>query len=153
MFQTGISIAEDVDMWLRIGYRYPKVGFSAHPLSIYHLTVSNSLMTANRDSSIYTAFIQRHFEIARNEGVINEFVPAANAIMRRWIRGMLFEGGKSEIRVLLKQFPQAFSAFYRSLIFVLTIFPKVTTAILHLLSKVSRTLRLRRRLTRPPLKK
>ncbi|MBL7215323.1 MAG: glycosyltransferase [Phycisphaerae bacterium] len=152
MFNTDISLAEDMDLWLRIGYHYPKVGFLAKPLSIYHLTVSNSLMTAGHSKSLYAAFIERHFDIAESEGVLDEFVPAAGAIMRRWIRGMLFEGGKEEIRQLLRQFPQAFSPLYRGLIYGLTVFPKMTAALLHLLSTMIRRLRMRRRLTRPPVK-
>ena len=152
-FPIDISLAEDLDMWLRIGYRYPKVGFSPKPLSIYHLRVNDSLMTASRSQSLYAAFIERHFEIAETEGVLDDFLPAAGAIMRRWIRGMLFEGSKDEIRRLLNRFPQAFSPFYRGLIYVLTIFPTVTAFFLHLLSKLIRILHLRRRLKRPPQKR
>jgi glycosyltransferase involved in cell wall biosynthesis len=152
VFNTDISLAEDVDMWLRIGYRYPTVGFIPESLSIYHLIVSNSLMTASRSKKLYSAFMERHFNLSKAEGVLDEFMPAARAIMRRWIRGMLFEGNKDEIRQLMQQFPQAYSFFYRGLIYGLTVFPTLTASLLHLLSKIIRTLKLRRRITRQPVK-
>ncbi len=153
MFPTEISLAEDVDMWLRIGYRFPKVGFLSRPLAIYHLTVSRSLMTARRSPALYVDFIQRHMQIAEAAGVLDEFQPAAGAIMRRWIRGMLFEAGKKEIRQLLSSFPYAFSPLYRRVIYTVTICPSLTASFLHLLSLCIRRVKLNRRLKRRPQKR
>lgn len=152
LFNTQLPVAEDLDLWLRIAYRYPKVGFVSQPLAVYHLTVTNSLMTASCPKSLYADFIKRHFDIAKTEGVLDELVPAAGAIMRRWIRGFLFQAQKEEIRELLTRFPNAFSSFYRSLIQGLTAFPMLTASCLHLLSKIIRALKLSRRLKRRPVK-
>ena len=150
MFCTDLSLGEDLDLWLRIGYRYPQVGFIPESLSIYHLTVPDSLMTAARSQSLYTRFIDRHFDITQSAGKREDFVPAAGAIMRLWIRGMLFEGRKAEIRELLNRFPGCFSRGYRLLLTALTIFPNLTLSGLRLLSGVVRIFRLRRRVTRRP---
>lgn len=152
LFCTTLPKANDIDMWLRIAYRYPQVGFSCEPLAIYHLSTENSIVKKYRTTAVYTDFMDRHFEIAQTEGVLPQFLPAAGTIIRRWIRGMLFEGRKEDIRVLLNRFPQAVSPLYRSFIYALTVFPGGTAAVLHLLSKIIRRFRLRRRLTRPPQK-
>lgn len=150
LFCPELPIAEDIDLWLRIAYRYPQIGFLPQPLSVYHLTVSNSLMTSKRSESLYKMFIRRHFELAGAQGVLEHFLPAGGAIMRRWIRGMLFQGRRDEIRELVNQFPRSFSPGYRAMIYALTAFPALTVSFLRILSKLVRSLKLRRRLTRPP---
>jgi glycosyltransferase involved in cell wall biosynthesis len=149
-FSVDLSLAEDIDLWLRIAYRYPRLGFSAEPLGVYHLSPENSLMKKCRKSVIYTDFIQRHLALAQQQGVLCQFKPAAGFMMRRWIRGMLFSGRKSEIRELLSRFPGSFSFFYRILMYGLTVFPGLTVWTLKLTSRIVRALKLRRRVTRRP---
>lgn len=152
LFCTDLPIAEDIDLWLRIAYRHPKVGFTSRPLSIHHLLESNTLMTSKYPVSLYIDFIRRHFQIAQNEDAVEQLKPAAAAIMRRWIRGMLFKGCKKEIREFLVEYPQCFSAFYRSIVYLLTAFPIMTAWLLRTGSMGVRTLKVRRRLTRRPPK-
>jgi len=152
VFQRELPVAEDIDLWLRIAYRYPSVGFSCEPLAIYHLSTENSLMKKQRDVAIYADFMDRHLKLAKQEGVLKNFYPAAGAIMRLWIRGMLFQGHRDGIRELLKRFPRAFSAGYCGLIYLLTVFPVLTVLVLRGFSKIIRTLKLRRRVTLPPQK-
>lgn len=149
-FDVELPIAEDLDMWLRIAYVYPPVGFLCQPLAIYHLTVSNSLMVSCKPPKLYGEFMQRHFRLAGEQGCMQTFLPAASAIMRRWIRSLLFRGCRREIRELLKRFPEAFSFGYRAAVYVLTAWPRLTESLLRILSKVTRKLKLRRKLTRPP---
>lgn len=150
LFDVELPIAEDLDMWLRIAYVNPQVGFLCQPLAIYHLTVCNSLMVSSKPQRLYAEFMQRHFRMARAQGCMQTFLPAARAIMHRWIRGMLFRGRSAEIRELLKCFPEAFSLPYRTAVHMLTACPGLTERLLRFFSKVVRKLRLRRKLTRPP---
>ena len=150
IFNTNLPIAEDVDVWLRIAYPYPTVGFSAEPLAIHHLSPENSLMKQVRRAGLYTGFIERHIALAQKEKMVGEFKPAAAFMMRRWIRGMLFEGRKAEIRELLNRFPRFFSPGYRCLMYVATVFPALTVSGLRLISRIIRALKLRRRVTRRP---
>jgi glycosyltransferase involved in cell wall biosynthesis len=152
LFSTDLPKANDIDMWLRIAYRYPAIGFSSEPLAIYHLSPANSIVKKYRKTAIHADFMTRHFQLAESQGVLDPFLPAAGAIMRRWIRGMLFEGRKEEIRELLTRFPQAFTPFYRGLIGMLTLCPSLTARLLHGLSKGIRAGRFRRRVTRRPAK-
>ena len=149
-FCAEFPIAEDIDLWLRIAYRYPKIGFSSEPLATHYLFSENTLMTTNRQTGLYARFMERHLSISAQQGVLEQFRPAAAFTMRRWIRGMLFSGRKAEIRQLLSRFPQLCSVGYRLVIYSLTAFPSLTVGGLRLLSKVVRTLKLRRRVTRRP---
>ncbi len=151
-FQAGLQMAEDMDMWFRIACRHPRVGFSPEPLAVYHLSTKSSLMKTQKNAAVYAAFMERHAEFARQGGVLDDFLPAAGAVMRLWIRGMLFEGRKDQIRRLLRQFPQCFSVRYRGTIYSLTVFPSLTVSVLRMLSKIIRTLKLRRRAVPKPSK-
>ena len=149
-FRVGQLKANDIDMWLRIAYRYPAIGFSCEALAIYHLSIADSIVKKYRRAAVYTDFIKRHLAIATEAGVLVQFRPAAGFMMRRWIRGLLFGGRKTEIRQMLQQFPECFSIGYRMLIYSLTVWPPLTAFALRLLSKIVRTLKLRRRVVAPP---
>ena len=139
-------------MWFRIAYRHPAIGFSPEPLAVYHLSVPGSIVKKYRKVPVYAAFIERHFDLAKQAGAVDAFRPAAAFIMRRWIRGMLFEGRKDEIRELTSRFSECFSTRYRALIYLLTIWPGLTRVTLRLLSRIVRTFHLRRRVVPPPPK-
>ena len=153
MFNAHLPVAEDQDLWLRIAYRYPKVGFLPQPLVIYHIGVPDSLMRAYRPESLHVSFIDRHLRIAQAENMLDAFQPAAAFMMRRWVRGMLFEGRKAEIRESLNRFPILFSFFYRRAVYLLTIFPTFTAGLCHGLSRFIRFFRLRRKVVRKPSKR
>jgi glycosyltransferase involved in cell wall biosynthesis len=150
LFCTDLPKANDIDMWLRIAYQYPAIGFSCEPLAVYHLSVADSIVKKYRTNAVHADFIQRHLAFAQQKGALEQFEPAAAFMMRRWIRAMLFEGRKAEIRELLKRFPKIFSPVYCGLIFALTVFPDLTASCLRLLSRIIRRLKLRRRVTRRP---
>lgn len=152
-FNADLPMSEDQDLWLRIAYRYPKVGFSPQPLVIYHMGVPNSLMRIHRPESLHISFIGRHLKIAQTENMLDTFLPAAAFMARRWIRGMLFEGRKAEIRELLDRYPMVFSSFYRRAVYLLTIFPAFTAGICHGLSRFIRFFGLRRKVVRKPLQR
>jgi glycosyltransferase involved in cell wall biosynthesis len=150
LFPVGQKIAEDIDTWLRIAYLHPKVGFVAEPLAIYHFDVPQSGQQVNKGKSFHVEFIERHRTIAAEAKMLEQFRPVATHIMCLWIRGMLFEGRKSEIRELLMRFSDFFSIGYRALFFALTVFPRLTVWGLMQVSRIVRVLKLRRRVTRRP---
>ena len=149
-FTTDLAIAEDIDVWLRIAYHYPTVGFVAEPLTIHHLSPENSLMKQARRAGLFAGFIGRHLALAQKKDRVGEFKSAGAFMMRRWIRGMLFDGQKTEIRELLNRFPEFFSPLYRCLMYAATVCPALTVSGLRLVSRMIRALKLRRRITRRP---
>ncbi|MHC5199098.1 MAG: glycosyltransferase family 2 protein [Planctomycetota bacterium] len=150
LFPVGQKIAEDIDTWLRVAYLHPEVGFIAEPLAVYHFDNSQSGQQMHRRERFQVDFIERHFKLAEQAGMTDAFRPAAVFMARRWIRSMLFEGRKAEIRELLNRFSQSFSSGYRCLIYTMTVFPSLTVFGLRAVSKIVRALKLRRRVTRRP---
>ncbi|MBP8604313.1 MAG: glycosyltransferase family 2 protein [Phycisphaerae bacterium] len=151
-FNTKLRKGEDLDTWWRIAYRHPQIGFIASPLAIYHLGVPNSGCKRTESIGYYAQLISQHLILSQKFNRQCEFSLLACKMLRGWVRSMLFEAQRENIRFLLKQFKPLYPVWYVCLIWILTAFPKVTQAGCLLLSKIIRTLHLRRRVVLPPAK-
>lgn len=148
LFRPGQLISNDFDMWWRIAYRYPKIGFIAEPLAIYHLDVEGSTIRRHKDSGLFCELIDRHLKLSAEHGRYDEFSPCAAFLLRRWMRSMLFEGQGAEIRDMISQFERLFGAGYKAGMRALTIFPRLTAAGCRGISQIVRLLGLPRQLAR-----
>ena len=153
LFRVGQKKANDLDMWWRIAYRHPQMGFVTEPAAIYHLGVAESISKGKADWKHYTELIHRHRGLAdqfNQQAVFDVFI---TRLLKGWLRGMLFEAQKEDIRGLLSEFKMLLPAGYRALMWALTIYPNMTQAGCLLLSKIIRALRLRPRVVSPPPKR
>ncbi|MBM4104453.1 MAG: glycosyltransferase [Planctomycetes bacterium] len=150
LFPVNLHIAEDIDLWWRIAYRYPQIGFLPQPLAIYHLGTPESGSKQRIDVSVYGDFIRRHLELSDHYHCRTAFEPAVQKMLRLWIRGMLFDARGQDIRQLLKAFPELYPGWYRVWMTLLTVFPTAAASVCRGISKVIRTLNLRRRVVAPP---
>ena len=153
LFLPGLAKANDLDMWLRIAYRYPKIGYIAQPLAIYHLFIPGSISRKQKDAQIHRDLIKRHLILAAEKNRLDEFKPCAAHMIRTWIRSMLFDGQPEEIRKMLDEFDNLLPRNYKKFIKLLTTFPNATAWICHEISTMIRKLNLRRRATRRQIKK
>jgi glycosyltransferase involved in cell wall biosynthesis len=150
MFQVGLHIDEDTDLWFRIAYRWPRIGFVAEPLAIYHMTTEQSLMQRHQRLKFQSDLINRHLELAAGYGRIEAFKPRAGGWVSSRIRGLLFENRPEEIRKLIQQFDELLTQRFKIIIRLLLIFPRATAIICHVISKIVRTLHLRKAIVRKP---
>lgn len=153
LFRENLTIAEDLDMWMRIAYRHPQIGFNAEPLAIYHLTTPQSTSSGYKSTSTYHEFIRRHLALATEHNCLDQFKPCAAFLIRRWIRGMLFESRGNEIKELIAEFSELLPSTYKAGMNLLATFPQTTALACHTISKIVRTLKLRRHAVRPPRKR
>ena len=150
MFRVGQKRFNDMDTWWRIAYREPKIGFVCRPMAIYHLNIEDSISQKNRSADIYRDLIRRHIKLADEHNKLDEFRLCAAHVLQGWIRSMLFDGRKDDIRSLINEFDELFMPCYKIFIKILTAFPKTTALCCHTISRIVRTLRLRRHLVRKP---
>ena len=148
LFRRGQLRGNDYDMWWRIAYRWPKIGYLAEPLAVYHLDVEGSIIRKYKEGDVSCDLIQRHLELAQQHGRAADFEPCAIYLLRRWMRSMLFEARAREIRAMLRQFGDLLPAAYKALMWTLTAFPKTTAAGCRMISRIVRLLGLRKRLVR-----
>jgi len=150
LFLEGMRRAEDMDMWFRIAYRWPRIGYLRRPLAIYHLERPGCLSRQFTPVSLYAELIDRQLGFAARFDQLTAFKPVATHLLRRWMRSMLFDARHQDIRTLMTQFDDLLPRRYQSLMRLLTAFPRATAMGCHLISRLVRTFRLRRRLQRPP---
>jgi glycosyltransferase involved in cell wall biosynthesis len=148
LFRVGQTRAGDMDMWWRIAFRWPQIGYVQTPLAVYHLGIDTCASVVFQDRTQYIEMIERNIEIAAELEVSERFLPAAVQRLKLWIRSWLFEGQKSPIHCALKRFRHLLSPQYRAMIYMLTVFPKATSCCLKLVSKAVRATGLRKKLVR-----
>ncbi|MCK4999800.1 MAG: glycosyltransferase, partial [Anaerohalosphaera sp.] len=144
LFDTVWRNAEDVDLWLKISYLHPEIGFVNRPLSTYHMGTAGSLATNPINYELTAAFLERHLEITGGLNVSEKFAPIAKDVLWAWVRSSFFDDRVYDTRKALEQFPQLLSNRQRSTVYWLTIVPGLTKNICRMLSFISRSLKLRK---------
>ena len=151
-FNTELRTAEDLDLWWRIAYRWPRIGYVSRALVVYHLNVSGSLTQEPRPLSVFGDLVARHIDLAKEQGRLKEFEPFAAGQLRKWMRGALFDKRGVTVRATLKRFSAMQPFGYKVVMYILTIRPELTRGVCRMLSRVVRFLRLRRGAVRAPRK-
>ena len=148
MFLVGMHRVEDMDLWLRIAFRHPKVGYVSRPTAVYHLGMAGSLSRQHTPTKVYSDLIERQLKNAAELGRADKFKPCAVYLLRRWMRSMLFDAHGRDIRDMLEQFDDLLGGWYKALMRMLTVFPQATRAGCFMISRIVRLLRLRKKLVR-----
>jgi glycosyltransferase involved in cell wall biosynthesis len=152
MFQPGLDITEDIDLWFRIACRWPRIGFIAEPLAIYHRGTEGSLMKKHHRSKFQSDLVSRRLAFAAECGRLDAVGPRVGRSVSSHIRGLLFENRPGEIRELIEKFGDLLSLRFKIIVGVLLIFPRATATGCHAISKVVRALNLRKKVMRRPVK-
>lgn len=145
MFRGGQLMANDLDMWWRIAYSHPKMGYNTKPLAIYHSHVEDSITQKHRDPKILFDLIARHIKLATDCNQIDRFKPLVSSLVSLWIRGLLFKADKKNICYLMENYGHLLKPSFKILISVLIICPRLTAVACHAISKVVRTFNLRKK--------
>jgi glycosyltransferase involved in cell wall biosynthesis len=142
----------DLDMWWRIGYRFPKIGYLPQPLVIVHLDAVNVVSAQYRSLSKRgehaRKLIAHHLELADEQGRLEEFKPYAGKLLRKVLITAVYRGFKTDARVTVKQFSDFFPWHWRFGAYLLTVFPKFTSAFAQTIAYLRYRLGLERRVTR-----
>ena len=150
LFRIGQKRANDLDMWWRIAHRLPQIGYSPQPLAVYHMGTQQSISQGFFHKELYCDLIERHLKLAAEHNRLEKFQPFAAFMLRRWMRGMLFQARREDIRTMIKRFEKLLPGSYRILMYILTTFPHITANGCHLLSRINNKLHIRKKIVRNP---
>ena len=150
LFRTGQLQANDLDMWWRIAYRWPRIGYLSEPLAVYHMGVEDTISQGRFEVGHFIDLIGRHLELAAKSDRLETFRGFAAFMLSGWMRSMLFAKRASDIRRLLERFDDLFTSGYKVRMRLLTAYPSVTARGCHAISWVVRGLKLRKRVVRKP---
>ena len=105
MFLVGQMWAQDTDMFFRIAYRWPMIGFIAEPVTIYHLGTPGSITEGNRFLVKQRCdLVARHLELSAKADRIEEFRPCALKMLKQWVRGIFRNDRFADVSEMLKRF-------------------------------------------------
>ena len=150
LFRPGQPMANDLDLWYRIAYQRPRIGFIPQPLAIYHMVVPQSISHKHKQTEHIIEFIKRHLELSAEFGRLDAYKAFAGYSVTSWIRGLIFENKPAEIRRLLGEFEELLTFRFETIIRLLLIWPSATAMICHIISKIVRALALRKIIMRRP---
>jgi glycosyltransferase involved in cell wall biosynthesis len=142
----------DQDMWWRITYKFPRIGYISKPLAVVHLeaptTATVKLSLEDKRGEDIRKLIDRHLELAKTANMSAEFRPLASKILKEALLSMLYRGFGADARKTVSQFNALFAWHWRLGTYTLTIFPNATAAILQAIIFIAHKLGLERQVSR-----
>ncbi len=148
MFKVGLPRYNDIELWFRIAYRYPEIGFINHPLGIYHLDVAQSITRKYQNQTIFYDFLDHHIELAISCHQLDQLAPCVRYLLTSRMRGMIFQGDKTNIRHILHKYRPYLTGRFARLAWILTIYPPLTLLGCRILSWINRTFKFRKQIVR-----
>jgi glycosyltransferase involved in cell wall biosynthesis len=131
VFDPCLVRCDDLDLWWRITYRYPKIGYVPEPMVVVHLDVEVTASTKTRlehkRGPRAGGFISKHLKLAREQGSLDVFHPYIGKCLRKQLITTSSHGLKSDARRIAKDFREFFPWHWRFGTYVLTVFPKLTS--------------------------
>ncbi len=142
----------DLDMWWRIAYHFPNIGYLPRPLTLYHVEVqdivSTQLRLKTKRGTEARRLIARHLKLAEENRMLAEFKPIAKYILLDGLQSTIFRGYKEDARAIVDQFRELFPWYFRGAIYLLTVFPKATSTAIRIAAYVWYKLGMERDITR-----
>lgn len=142
LFRPGQPRMNDEDMWFRIAYRYPKVGYRTEPLAVYHRGTPGSIVKKHNHPEIVIELIKRHLTLAAEFNRQQAFRPVARNIAKMWIHWSWEDHRVFQIRLLLRELGFLLPLWYRIAVYLLTASPRLTRVCLPWLRKINKILKL-----------
>lgn len=152
LFNEKQAFAEDLELWWRIAFEFPEIGYVRTPGAVYHLQRPGTLTEEFKKNKlkVLVDLVEKNLKVAEQKNMRDMFAPLAGRLVSSWIRGMLFEDRPEEIRELLTRFDTFLSIRFKWVVRILMIAPKMTTRGCRIISKIVRRLKLRKKIVRPP---
>lgn len=144
-FTSGLLRRNDLDMWFRIAYRHPQIGFLTEPLAVYNTFVENSTIKKHAHHDHFFDFLDRHLELARKYRREQAFRACASGMLKHQLRQMVFNASPSRTRTALHQYRNLLNAGFRLNIFLRSLHPATTRKVIHYGGKLKELIGLKRR--------
>ncbi|MBL7215320.1 MAG: glycosyltransferase family 2 protein [Phycisphaerae bacterium] len=104
LFEPGMKRAQDNDLWYRIGYQFPKVGYLSEPLAIYHLDTPGSSTKTNDSVDFMMDLVHRHEALSKQANRYEAFCPCIVLMLQLWIRQLLEMKRQKDAILLMNYF-------------------------------------------------
>ncbi len=113
LFVPGMKRAQDNDMWFRIAYQYPQIGYIPQPIAVYHLDTVGSSTKVNTHYSFMKELVDRHLALSVQYGRQEAFIPCVRMMLQTWIRELAGQHSHTEAKDLLNRYRMYLSGRFR----------------------------------------
>jgi len=141
-FCVGQKAANDLDMWWRIAYDHPQIGYVPEPLAKYHSTIPDSITKKYRQPIILAELLERHLDLSAQKGQQEQFESCARRMVQNRIHEYLLDERIGEVPEFLSRFGHILPRKYQRRVRLLTLCPRVTSFLRPLLRWINRYLRI-----------
>ena len=152
LFDSCWLLCADFDMWWRIAYSFPRIGYLAQPLAMMHLDALDIAAArrhlAGKRGEDARKLVARHLKLAKEQGMLAEFTPLAKKVLRKSLVTTIYHGFRDDARTTVRQFSGLFPWYWRFGTYLLTIFPAITSAAAKAFAYFVYKMRLERQVTR-----
>lgn len=108
-FRVGQKWAQDTDLFWRIAYQLPDVGFVADPIANYYHGVPGSITQENWGKIVQRCeLIERHMKLAETAGKAQQFRAIAGKLLERWTRDLIRNKRFEDINELIDRLGELF---------------------------------------------
>ncbi|MHC4784098.1 MAG: glycosyltransferase family 2 protein [Planctomycetota bacterium] len=142
LFLVGQLRINDDDLWFRVAYRHPVIGYLSEPLAIYHRGVENSIIKKYLDPFIICDFLDRHLELSKKFNSSERFRPVATLLLKNWIHRCWADERIFVVRGMVKRNGYLLPKGYKVVFYILTIFPRITLMCMPVFRKINKILKL-----------
>ncbi|MCH9023644.1 MAG: hypothetical protein IID32_12915, partial [Planctomycetes bacterium] len=111
-FREGLAYMEDLDMWWRIAYRWPQIGYVNQPLAVHYRMRPGSLTTeiVRKEESRYLCrLLNTHLPLAAGNKRLPEFKKLSERMLRYSVYPLYRDNHLDDIRILLSRYGHVFS--------------------------------------------
>ncbi len=127
MFLSGLKRMNDIDMWFRIAFIEPRIGFIFEPLAVYHLDITDSIVKVHTDWRLIDDFLRRQLDLAEKHHRIEAFEPCAKIAFACWIQILMRNNKGIAVRKLLRKYQSLITPKSRKTIWIGSFIPCMWT--------------------------
>ncbi len=103
-FEPGMKRAQDTDLWFRIAYQFPQVGYIPQSLAVYHLDTPNSSTKINDQIEHLVALIDRHLYLSKTNNRSGAFELCLTQMIQTRVRQLAAHSRAKDARALLNRY-------------------------------------------------
>ncbi len=138
LYVLGQSRGADTDMWLRIAYKWPQVGYVGEPLAIYHRGIAESMTSSYRNFDLISNMIDKHLKLSTENGCGQTFLPCAGHMLSVWIREMLSTGDTDGLLETIKRYEGLLDWRFKKEMWLRVKHPKIAPIALAITSSIKK---------------
>jgi len=111
LFQVGLTSGEDLDMWLRIAYRWPGIGFVNRPLAVYNWKRPDSLAERPLMDRLHIVcnMLDHQLKLASQHGKLRDLKHLIKKMLNHYLYQLYRHHATQDIRQLHASYSRLFS--------------------------------------------